>query len=86
MAEGIDVAPDSTTILLEEGLKLHQSLMAETRANEQSAHSIVRHSGARKFNQEDPIEAATVEMILSGSPNTNISQPTPSGNPGTGPS
>lgn len=81
----IDIADDSTSILLEEGLKNHQALMTETRANAASSHSIVRHSGARKFNQEDPIEAATVEMILSGSPNSNISQPTPSGNTGVGP-
>jgi len=56
----VDVAEQA----LEEGALAHTALMTETRANAQSAHSIVRHSAARKFNQEDPIEAAAAEMIL----------------------
>lgn len=42
----------------------HTAMMAETKANAESAHSIVRHTGAQKFQREDPIEAAAAEMIL----------------------
>ena len=56
----IDIAEQA----LEEGALAHTALMTEARGNAESAHSIVRHSAARKFNQEDPIEAAAVEMIL----------------------
>jgi hypothetical protein len=66
MADGhaVDVSDDCCEMTLEESIQAHSALMAETRANAESAHSIVRHSGARKFNQEDPIEAAAAEMIL----------------------
>jgi len=60
----VDISDDCCSQLLEEGQLSHQSLMHEARANSQSAHNIVRHSGARKFNQEDPIEAAAAEKIL----------------------
>lgn len=66
----VDISGDSAELILVEGLQSHQAGMAEARANAESAHSIVRHSGARKFNQEDPIEAAATEMILQ--PNTNV--------------
>lgn len=62
--EVCDLTGDIATQLLEESAGVHTALMAESRGNAQSAHSIVRHSAARKFNQEDPIEAAAAEMIL----------------------
>lgn len=64
MPEGVDVGDDCCGLILEESMRAHSSLMTESRGNTISAHSIVRHSGARKFNQEDPIEAAATEMIL----------------------
>ena len=59
-----DLDVDIAQQTLEEGALAHTALMTEVRGNAQSAHSIVRHSAARKFNQEDPIEAAAAEMIL----------------------
>ena len=59
-----DISNDVCVMTLEEMVKSHNSLMQEVRGNAQSSNSIVRHSGARKFNQEDPIEAAATEMIL----------------------
>lgn len=59
-----DISDDICVMIMEETAKSHNGLMQEVRGNAQSSHSIVRHSGARKFNQEDPIEAAATEMIL----------------------
>jgi len=59
-----DISADVCTLLLEDGMGAHSAMMLESRGNAASAHSIVRFSGARKFNQEDPIEAAATEMIL----------------------
>ena len=59
-----DMDVDIAEQALEEGALAHTALMTESRGNAQSSHSLVRHAGARKFNQEDPIEAAAVEMIL----------------------
>lgn len=59
-----DISDDVCRQILEESMSAHSALMAETRGNSQGSHSIVRFSGARKFNQEDPIEAAATEMIL----------------------
>jgi len=42
----------------------HEALMAESRANGQAAHNVVRLSGARKFIEVDPLEAAAAEVIL----------------------
>jgi hypothetical protein len=66
MADGTtaDLAPECLELLLDSQLSASDALMHEAGANAQSAHSIVRHSAARKFNQEDPIEAAAAEMIL----------------------
>ncbi len=61
---GADLEPECLGLLLDSQLAADDALMHEASANAQSAHSIVRHSGARKFNQEDPIEAAAAEMIL----------------------
>lgn len=60
-----DLSHDSLELALESQLNAFDILAHETAANAQGAHSIVRFSGARKFNQEDPIEAAAAEMILS---------------------
>lgn len=60
----MDLSNDSLELLLEQDIKAHDNLMLEHGGNVESSHSIVRHSGARKFNQEDPIEAATSELIL----------------------
>jgi len=62
--DGGDLSPDVATHILEESMASHSSLMAETRGNTQGSNSIIRFSGARKYNQEDPIEAAATEMIL----------------------
>ena len=59
-----DLSNDTLEMLLDEEMGAFDSLMQETIGNAQGAHSIVRYSGARKFNQEDPIEAAATEMIL----------------------
>jgi hypothetical protein len=64
MSEGLDLSDDCFQLTLEESAQAHSALMVESRGNAQSAHSVVRHSAARKFNQEDPIEAAAAEMIL----------------------
>ncbi len=59
-----DLDDDCLELLLDDQMAAYDVLMAESTANGSSAASIVRHSGARKFNQEDPIEAAATEMIL----------------------
>ena len=61
---GGDITVDVCEQVLEEAVLAHGATMQEIKGNAQSAHSIVRHSAARKFNQEDPIEAAAAEMIL----------------------
>ena len=67
-APDADLSNDSLELLLEQDMGSHDALMLESRGNALSAHSIVRHSAARKFNQEDPIEAAAAEMILQKTP------------------
>lgn len=62
-----DLSDDCLGLLLDEQLGASDALIHEAGANASSAHSIVRHSAARKFNQEDPIEAAAAEMILTKS-------------------
>lgn len=59
-----DLADDCLELLLDSQFSASDALLHESGANASSAHSIVRHSAARKFNQEDPIEAACAEMIL----------------------
>ena len=59
-----DLHDDTLEALLDDEQGAFDNLMEESVANGMSAHSIVRHSAARKFNQEDPIEAAAAEMIL----------------------
>lgn len=59
-----DISKECCENILHEALRSHSDLMHDTRGNVQSAHNILRHSGVRKYNEEDPIEAAAVEMIL----------------------
>lgn len=59
-----DLDDDCLQLLLDEEFMAHDALTNESLANGESAGSIVRHSAARKFNREDPIEAASAEMIL----------------------
>ena len=59
-----DLSDDRTDLILSESYQNHSSLMHGTRANEQSAHNIARHSSVRKFDQVDPVEAAAVEVII----------------------
>lgn len=59
-----DLADDCLEMLLDEQEGGFDALMHESAANAAHANNVVRLSGARKFNQEDPIEAAAAEMIL----------------------
>ena len=77
MADHVDGSDNTCEMLIEQGMAAHQAMMTESRGNSAGAHSIVRFSGARKFNREDPMEAAAAEMALSGSPNPDISGPSP---------
>ena len=62
-----DLSNDTLELLLGAQFEAFDNLMVESAGNVSGAHSIVRFSGARKFNQEDPIEAAATEMILNKS-------------------
>jgi hypothetical protein len=62
-----DLSNDCLELLLDQQFEAFDNLMVESAGNASGAHSIVRYSGARKFNQEDPIEAAATEMILNKS-------------------
>lgn len=62
MADMVDSGP--AQMVFQSSMESHAALMHDSRANEQNAHSIARHSAVRKFDQVDPIEAAAVEMIL----------------------
>lgn len=69
MAEGIidvpgDIDQDCAELILESVMAGHEADLAEITANAETAYSIVRFSGARKFNREDPMEAAAAEVIL----------------------
>ena len=59
-----DIAEDVLDLQLDGFLKTSEMLIAEAVGNQQSSNSIFRHSAARKFNMEDPIEAAAAEKIL----------------------
>jgi hypothetical protein len=59
-----DIDGDCLELLLESEVETNEAIMAEIAANAESAHSVVRHSGARKFNREDAMEAAAAEKIL----------------------
>lgn len=59
-----DMSFDISELLLETSGEGHIEQMDEAKGSWSSAASIVRFSAARKFNQEDPIEAAAAEMIL----------------------
>lgn len=59
-----DIAGTCLQNILHESLRSHSDLMHDSRANVQSSHNVLRHSGVRKYDKEDPIEGAAVEMIL----------------------
>ena len=59
-----DILDDQTAILLGEGAQSHQSLMHDTRGNEQSAHNVLRHTVVKQFDEVGPIEAAASEAIM----------------------
>ena len=63
-----DIDGDCIETMLESMTETHEALMTEIGANAEVGHSIVRVSGARKFNREDPIEAAAAEVILKKKP------------------
>jgi hypothetical protein len=60
----VDVDDDRAGLIFSSLAETHESLTTEIAANEESANSLVRHTGAQKFQREDPIEAASAEMIL----------------------
>ena len=64
----VDIDDDRCNIALSESLDMHDAQMSEANGNIISASGILTHTGVRKYNQEDPIEAASAEMILK--PNT----------------
>lgn len=59
-----DIDQDCAELILEGMMEGHEAQLTETTANAETANSIVRFSGARKFNREDPLEAASAEVIL----------------------
>lgn len=59
-----DINDDAFSFHAENYLDTQETVMTESQANVASANSIMRHSAARKYNQEDPIEAACAEMIM----------------------
>lgn len=59
-----DISDDCLELLLDEEMGALDEAMVELIGNYQSSDSILRHSSVRKFNQEDPIEAAAAEAIL----------------------
>lgn len=63
-----DIDQDCAEVALESMIDTHEGLMADIAADSELSSSIVRLSGARKFNREDPIEAAAAELILKKRP------------------
>ena len=61
---GVGIDDVCLGLLLDSAMETHEGLMAEIAANSETAAEIVRVSAARKFNREDPIEAAAAETIL----------------------
>ena len=59
-----DLSDDRAELIYDEGAQSHADLMHDTRGNIQSAFNILRHSGVRKYDKLDPIEAASTEAIL----------------------
>lgn len=59
-----DIDQDCAELALESMVATHEGVMLDVTANAEGASSIVRYSAARKFNREDPIEAAAAEVIL----------------------
>ena len=59
-----DLADDLTGISLKEMNDIFDADAHDVSAAEGAAHSILEMTVTRKYNEEDPIEAAAVEMIL----------------------
>lgn len=59
-----DLSDARAELIYDESAQSHSALQHDTRGNEQSAHNVLRHSGVKKYNEVDPIEAAATEMIL----------------------
>ena len=59
-----DMDDDMTQILLEEGGRASNLLLAETSANIQHVSNVARSSAVKKFDEVDPIESAAVEQIF----------------------
>ena len=59
-----DIPDDRAELILAAGLESHQSLMHEEEANAQNISSIAGHSGVRKYDSEDPLEAMASSKIL----------------------
>jgi len=60
----MDVPDDRTEIIMAESAGSFQSLIHEELANQQSSSNIARHSGVRKYDGEDPLEAMAAAKIL----------------------
>ncbi len=65
-----DLLDDQTAMLLGEGAGSHQSLMHDTRGNEQSAMNVLRHTVVKQFDEVGPVEAAASEVIMRIKPKT----------------
>jgi len=59
-----DIPDDRAELILSSGLESHQTLMHEEEANAQNSSNIARHSGVRKYDAEDPLEAMANAKIL----------------------
>lgn len=59
-----DIDQDCCEVLLESLVQTDEALATETQANAEMAHNLVRLAAARKYNREDPIEAAAAEVIM----------------------
>ena len=58
-----DMACDLVQVALEETTSLHRSLMAESRANAQVVHALVRNTGAIQHVKPDPLEAVATDIV-----------------------
>lgn len=59
-----DIGGDCLGLLMDSMLEGHEEKMEAIGDNSELASSVVRLSGARKFNREDPLEAAAAEVML----------------------
>lgn len=65
VANGVgDIPDDRAELAMASSLDSHLSLMHEEEANAQSIANIAGHSGVRKYDAEDPLEAMANAKIL----------------------